>query len=388
MELALAFPFSIGLVAAFNPCGFAMLPAYLSYFMGLDGSETDRVDDPGALLRNVVRAIVVGGVLTAGFMAVFGTVGVLVNTVVSQGAIFERVPYATVAFGIALIPLGLAMVAGFNPTLRLPKMNRGTGDRQLSSMFMFGVSYAIVSLSCTAPLFLTQVVGSFTADGWFEGTATFLAYGAGMGAVITFLTLSLALARANVARNLRRVLPHVTRVSGVLLVAAGGYLITYGVWEIRVLRGQASSNALVQWFERLQFTVTNWVSDTTPERLGVLVALALAGALLLGWRALENDPLRRRSVTAAYVATYLVVEFVFNRADFLVLPLGRLVVGWPARVPHWFGDPWRWGVPAEVLVTAGAAALLVRRLARSCGRTGSATRVSATRSPADEPRPA
>ncbi|RMH79451.1 MAG: cytochrome c biogenesis protein CcdA, partial [Actinomyces sp.] len=257
MELALAFPFSIGLVAAFNPCGFAMLPAYLSYFMGLDGGEADRSGDPAALLRNVVRAILVGLVLTAGFMVVFGTVGVLVNTVISQGFIFERVPYATVVFGVALIPLGIAMVAGFNPTIRLPKLNRGTGDRQLSSMFMFGVSYAIVSLSCTAPLFLTQVVGSFTSDGWVEGTATFLAYAAGMGAVITFLTLSLALARANVARNLRRVLPHITRISGVLLVAAGGYLITYGVWEIRILRGEATSNALVEWFEQLQFTVQN-----------------------------------------------------------------------------------------------------------------------------------
>lgn len=381
MELALAFPFSIGLVAAFNPCGFAMLPAYLSYFMGLDGGEADRSGDPAALLRNVVRAILVGLVLTAGFMVVFGTVGVLVNTVISQGFIFERVPYATVVFGVALIPLGIAMVAGFNPTVRLPKLNRGTGDRQLSSMFMFGVSYAIVSLSCTAPLFLTQVVGSFTSDGWVEGTATFLAYATGMGAVITFLTLSLALARTNVARNLRRVLPHITRISGVLLVAAGGYLITYGVWEIRILRGEATSNALVEWFEQLQFTVQNWVRTTTPERLGVVALFAVLGALLLGWRAVESDVVRRRSVTTAYVGAYLVVEFAFNRADFLVGPTLRLLTGWPTRVPHWFTDPWRWGVLGEVAVTGALVWWLARHLIADAG-TRPATDTDEVTSPA------
>ena len=42
----------------------------------------------------------------------------------------------------------LKQVFGFDPVLRLPKMNKGTGSRELPSMFLFGVSYAVVSLSC------------------------------------------------------------------------------------------------------------------------------------------------------------------------------------------------------------------------------------------------
>ena len=34
IDVDLAFPLAAGLIAAFNPCGFAMLPAYLSYFLG------------------------------------------------------------------------------------------------------------------------------------------------------------------------------------------------------------------------------------------------------------------------------------------------------------------------------------------------------------------
>ncbi|RMH76064.1 MAG: hypothetical protein D6683_10465, partial [Actinomyces sp.] len=159
--------------------------------------------------------------------------------------------------------------------------------------------------------------------------------------------------------------------------------ITYGVWEIRILRGEATSNALVEWFEQLQFTVQNWVRTTTPERLGVVALFAVLGALLLGWRAVESDVARRRSVTAAYLGAYLVVEFAFNRADFLVGPALRLLAGWPARVPHWFTDPWRWGVIGEVAVTGALVWWLTRHLTTDSGaRPGTGTDPDEVTSPA------
>ena len=388
MELALSFPFSLGMVAAFNPCGFAMLPTYLAYFLGL--GTGDGADDPAALLRNVLRALVVGAVLTLGFMAVFGTVGLLVETVVNQGAIFDRVPYFTVAFGVLVIPLGVAMLFGFNPVLRLPKLDKGTGSRELTSVFMFGVSYAVVSLSCTAPLFLTQVVGSFTdataTDGGdrsylervVEGTSSFLAYAAGMGAVILVLTLALAMARTNVARNMRRVLPWVNRVSGVLLVLAGIYLIIYGVWEIQVLNGEIPENRLVAQMESWQAAVNNWITDTTPQRRGVVALFAITGALLLGWRAVETDPVRRRSLTATWVLAYLIVEFGFNQGELILLPALRLIVGWPARIANWFTDPLRWGVLIEMSITVLVVWILVGVAGRFVPRTESEPATAST----------
>ena len=48
-------------------------------------------------------------------------------------------------------------------------MNKGTGSRELPSVFMFGVSYAVVSLSCTAPLFINNVVASFSDSSTLDG---------------------------------------------------------------------------------------------------------------------------------------------------------------------------------------------------------------------------
>ncbi|MYH87994.1 MAG: cytochrome c biogenesis protein CcdA, partial [Acidimicrobiaceae bacterium] len=237
-----AFPFALGLVAAFNPCGFALLPVYLSYFLGVDG------DKKASRLATIVRGLVVGLVMTAGFVAVFGICGVAFETIISEGTVFEYTGYVTIAIGVLMLPLGVFMALGKDFVLRLPKLNLGTGSRDLSSVFLFGVSYAVVSLSCTIGLFLSSVTTSFTTDGWLEGLGNFLAYALGMGALITFLTMSLALAKTDVAKGMRQVLPYVGRFSGFVLLIAGLYLIDYGYFEIRVLSGSDYSSPRVDRF--------------------------------------------------------------------------------------------------------------------------------------------
>ena len=53
-----ALAITAGMVATVNPCGFALLPAYLAAFVGLE-------DRPGRL-GSVGRALAVSAVLTAG----------------------------------------------------------------------------------------------------------------------------------------------------------------------------------------------------------------------------------------------------------------------------------------------------------------------------------
>ena len=353
MDLAaLAYPFSLGLVAAFNPCGFALLPAYLSYFIGVEQSGDSQPSSGAQALGAMLRAIVVALTLTAGFVAVFGAFGVLFETVLSQGSVLDHVGYVTIVIGVGMALLGVWMLAGRAVNLRLPKMSRGTGSRGLGSVFVFGVSYAVVSLSCTIGLFIAAVAASFSADGVANGTANFVAYGIGMGAVMTFLTLALALARTSVVGAMRKMFRWINPISGLVLIASGVYVANYGWWELQIIDNPRASNVLVEKFSEFQGAVSNWIDDTTAERLGVLCALGVAGALVLGWRQAETSVITRRAVTAAYAALYLVVEFYFNRGDFVLLPVLRFVAGWPLRVGHWFGDPLRFGVPLEILFTA------------------------------------
>ena len=68
---AFALAFLSGVVAAVNPCGFAMLPAYLSYFLGLENQAP--ADEPAR--AGVARALVVSASVSAGFLAVFTVLG-------------------------------------------------------------------------------------------------------------------------------------------------------------------------------------------------------------------------------------------------------------------------------------------------------------------------
>ncbi|MDG1411194.1 MAG: cytochrome c biogenesis CcdA family protein [Acidimicrobiales bacterium] len=340
-----AFPFSVGMLAAFNPCGFAMLPTYLGYFIGTDTPDSTR-------LKAVTRGLWVGTMLTVGFIAVFGSLGVLISLFLNTGTVIRYVGYITVLLGLLLIPMGIAMVLGRQITLSLPKLNKGTNSRESSSMFLFGVSYAVVSLSCTIGLFIQAVSNAFTTDGVWNGVGSFVAYAVGMGAVILFLTVSLARAKSNVAANMRRFLPHMSKVSGVVLVIAGFYLIDYGIWEIRILDNPRAGNVLVDKFLEFQGAVATWINNTTPERLGIVSVLGVALVLLLAWR--EDNPseaAKRRSVTTVFALVCLSVE-LRNDWDFAALPLWRFATNWPARIINWFDDLIRWGVPLEALFVA------------------------------------
>jgi len=363
MDLAtLAYPFSLGLVAAFNPCGFALLPAYLGYFIGVESAEQPA--SGAKALGAMLRAMAVALTLTAGFVAVFGAFGALFETVLSQGAVLDRIGYVTIAVGVIMALLGVWLLAGRAVNLRLPKMSRGTGSRRLRSVFMFGVSYAVVSLSCTIGLFIAAVATSFSADGVADGTANFIAYGIGMGAVITFLTLALALARTSVVGAMRRMFRWINPISGLVLIASGAYVANYGWWELQVIDDPTASNVFVEKFTEFQAAVSNWIDDATAERIGVLCALGVLGVLVLGWRQGETRALARRTVGAAYLALYLVVEFYFNRAEFVALPVWRFVAGWPLRVGHWFTDPARYGAALEILFTAAVVWIAWRAVRR------------------------
>ncbi len=272
----LAFPFSAGLIAAFNPCGFAMLPTYLAFFLGQDGA-----DDDVSLGRSILRGLIVGLTLTAGFVLVFGVLGIITSNFLSTNVVASRLPWVTMILGAGMVLLGLAMVFGYELKIAAPRLNKGGKTRELRSIFMFGVSYAVVSFGCTAPLIIGTVASSFTNQGFVDGVATFLAYALGMAAIVVVLTMSVAVARGALANKMRQVLPFVNRVSGVLLFFGGFYVAFYGWYEIRVLNDPLTPvNPVQRRVEELQATINNNIAEIGAGRFG-LILLAIIGALVL-----------------------------------------------------------------------------------------------------------
>jgi cytochrome c-type biogenesis protein len=280
-DAPLAFAFGSGMLAAFNPCGFALLPAYLGWFLGLD---TGRDDVGGVERPGVGRCLLVGACVTVGFLAVFAVFGVLVRQFsVGIGAF---APYVTLGLGILMIPFGLILLSGRQIKLALPAVRRGPHDRTLPAVLLFGASYGAVSLGCTLPNFLGPIASTLGRD-LAAGAATFAAYAAGIALVLVPLTLAVGLAKGQLVRRFRRVLPHVGRASGALLALTGGYVAYYGWYEVQILvRDNPGARAgPIDWVTARTDDLATWVIETGPTRLGLvlfgLLAFAVVAAAVL-----------------------------------------------------------------------------------------------------------
>ena len=265
-----ALAFVAGMVAAFNPCGFAMLPAYLTL-----------VIDPqsGGQLAAVGRALAATAAMALGFLAVFGSFGLLTVSVAST--VQRYLPYVTLVIGVGLVVAGVWLLSGRE--LRAPNLagGRGAPTARLGSMFGYGVGYAIASLSCTIGPFLAVTGSSLRRGSPAQGVLVYVAYAAGIALVVGVLAVAVALASSSMVDRMRAVLPHINRISGLILVVVGLYVGYYGFYEIRLFTANGSAeDPVVSAAGRIQRALAGWVytHGAWPWllALGVLIAAAAA----------------------------------------------------------------------------------------------------------------
>src|SRR6185369_9174649 len=191
-----------------------MLPAYLA--LVVRGEDVDRH-------AAVARAVTATAAMAAGFLAVFGGFGLL--TVSAAATVQRYLPYVTVVIGIVLVALGIWLLTGREITaLRgVARGARWAPTARLGSMFGYGVSYAIASLSCTVGPFLAVTAAGLRGSA-VGAAAVYVAYAAGFTLIVGVLALAAALTNSAVVDRMRRIVPYVNRISGALLVLVGSYV--------------------------------------------------------------------------------------------------------------------------------------------------------------------
>ncbi len=223
--LPVGYAFGAGMVAAVNPCGFAMLPAYLSLYLGAQEEGFAK----RSVLTRLLHALLVGATVSSGFVLLFGLAGVVISA--GGNALLEAMPWVAIVIGGALILLGLWVLAGrslyFGVFERFASRVGDPGNVSARGFFLFGLAYGAASLSCTLPVFLAVVGGGISADDFLSGAGRFVGYGLGMASVFLALTLALAFFKQGLVARIKEAVPYVQLASAVLLVLAGGYMIFY-----------------------------------------------------------------------------------------------------------------------------------------------------------------
>ena len=218
----LGFAFAAGMASAVNPCGFAMLPAYLGLYLGSNQEAPPK--------RQLGKALLVGLSVTAGFVVLFGTVGVII-AIGARSAVVGILPWLGLGIGIILAVTGAWMVGGgkLYSGLAARAASRIGDPSQVSpkGYFLFGLSYGTASLGCTLPIFLTVVGTSLAVSDLGASFGQFLLYALGMGLVIMALTLGLAVAKGAMVGAVRKAMPYVQPVGAWLMVIAGAYIVFY-----------------------------------------------------------------------------------------------------------------------------------------------------------------
>lgn len=225
-DVPVAFAFGAGMVAAFNPCGAAMLPAYIGYQLSGEAETSDP-------MMAVLRGFYLGGIVTAGFVILSLAVGLIVT--VGGDAIFTAVPFAGLGVGILITLLGIWMlISKWHMGIWMATRLHPSAERSARGVFLFGIVYGISSLGCAFPVFLAAVgilAGQRLAElDILASLLRFASYGLGMGMVLTGITIGVVFFREAVAQMLRMLFPYVNIAGNLALVVAGMYLIWYWVF--------------------------------------------------------------------------------------------------------------------------------------------------------------
>lgn len=212
----LVFTFTLGALAFFSPCGFPMLPAYVAYYLPRGDAAA------GSLARDAARGLGGGALAAAGAFVVIGGIGVLARAL---GAPFkEQVVHLELVGGVLVLGLGLLTLAGKGPSLRFAL--RPSERQGALGILSFGALYALAGASCVAPVFITVLVVAQQAA-FLDGVLVVLSYATGFSLLLIGTTVLVATAQKGALQALKRVLPHVERASGIILVVVGLWLILY-----------------------------------------------------------------------------------------------------------------------------------------------------------------
>ncbi|MEX0721582.1 MAG: cytochrome c biogenesis CcdA family protein [Balneolaceae bacterium] len=212
------FSFLQGVVAFFAPCAVVLLPGYIIVYISRSSADQPK------LSTKLKRGLKLSLLSIMGILLIYAIAGVLI--ILASQLLKEYMKWITVAMGGVIIVLGFLMIAGKNLTFSI-NMNNTTNKSEVIEAFTFGMAYAVGALGCLFPLFLIVATQAMAAPSILQGASYILAYFAGISLMMIAAIMLSTFAKDLLMKYLRKILPHMEVITGVLLILAGAYVIYY-----------------------------------------------------------------------------------------------------------------------------------------------------------------
>ena len=219
---AMGFAFVAGVAAAFNPCGFVMLPAYIGLYLQINRNQK--------ISKKLLNALIISLSMTMGFTILFALFAFIVG-LGAKAILYSILPWMGILIGILLVILGSWLLSGnsfyTNILHNIGQKANIKNEDNIKTYFMFGFSYGIVSLSCTFPIFLAVIGNTLSSETLINKITQFIFYSAGMGLVVIIITFSMTIIKIDLNKKLQILSIYINKISTWLIIVAGCYIIYY-----------------------------------------------------------------------------------------------------------------------------------------------------------------
>ena len=217
----LYFSFVAGLAAFFAPCSFVLLPGYITYYI----SRYSKDDKKRSITLNLLQGFIFGLIASLGFFTIFGLAGFVV---IAIGQFIKQfIPWIAVITGAILIVVGILMFFGKDFLFfQIPKISFVNKNNKIG-VYLFGIAYAIGSLGCVFPIFLSIVIQGIASGSFIDGAYTILAYVLAMSLVMISITALTFATKYLIFKKIEKSMFYIHKLSAIILVIAGIYMIYY-----------------------------------------------------------------------------------------------------------------------------------------------------------------
>ena len=230
--LNFGYSFIAGVLAAINPCGIVMLPAYLSLYVYSNSEENDITTSKK--IRNSLNIILFVGV---GFVALFSLSAVIVS--LSSELIGDLIPFLSILLSMLILYFGIGELKGEQIfSSKISSLSSKIGNPKNTNpigFILFGVSYGLASVGCALPIFISVVTKSINAQSNQRIFLDFISYSLGMLSVIAILTAATFIS-INSTKKLNTFFRKWSYlVFGIFLTFAGIFMLSYWIYDLRLI---------------------------------------------------------------------------------------------------------------------------------------------------------
>ena len=211
--------FSAGLASFIAPCILPMIPAFLAYISGTTLTEISNSQKADFKI-NKINIIANTIFFVLGFSVIFSTLGVLINSILSENINQISNSLNGIA-GIIIVTFGIFLIAStkINSLNKEKKFQIKNFKSSYPMSFVFGLAFAIAWTPCVGPILGTILTLAATTPS--ISFTLLLAYSIGLG--IPFILIGIFFSKST------KIISSMTKHLKYYNIVLGGFIILLGI---------------------------------------------------------------------------------------------------------------------------------------------------------------